>query len=256
MSAQNGHSSYKIILDGETVAQVGDDLSPASQQGYTGHVGDNTGLVYMQARYYDPVIGRFYSNDPVGWTPKNPVMSFNRYLYVNNNPYKYTDPNGEFLNFAVKFVADVALGAALNYAETGSVNLGGAVVDAAAGALNPAKTVQKAKRLAKVIKGGCSFTPETMILTKDGYKSIIEVNVGDIVLSKNDETGEVSWRKVTDTFKDWHKETITFIILYILLFLRLLSPVILTFRFGFVLHNPKPKSRVAVPEFPKSNSVF
>jgi hypothetical protein len=164
----------------------------------------------MQARYYDPVIGRFYSNDPVGYTAKNPVMSFNRYMYVNNNPYKYTDPNGEFLNFAVKFVADVALGAALNYAETGSINLGSAVSDAAVGLLNPAKTVQKAKRLAKVIKGGCSFTPETMILTKDGYKTIIEVNVGDIVLSKNDQTGEVSWREVTDTFKDWHTETITF----------------------------------------------
>jgi len=53
----------------------------------------------MQARYYDPVIGRFYSNDPVGYTAKNPVMSFNRYMYVNNNPYKYTDPNGEFLTF-------------------------------------------------------------------------------------------------------------------------------------------------------------
>ena len=51
----------------------------------------------MQARYYDPVIGRFYSNDPVGYTAANPVMSFNRYLYVNNNPYKYTDPNGEYL---------------------------------------------------------------------------------------------------------------------------------------------------------------
>jgi uncharacterized protein RhaS with RHS repeats len=51
----------------------------------------------MQARYYDPVIGRFMSNDPVGYTAKNPVMSFNRYLYVNNNPYKYSDPNGEFL---------------------------------------------------------------------------------------------------------------------------------------------------------------
>jgi len=93
MSAQNGHSSYKIILDGETVAQVGDDLSPASQQGYTGHVGDNTGLVYMQARYYDPVIGRFYSNDPIGFRD---VHSFNRYAYANNNPYKYIDPNGEF----------------------------------------------------------------------------------------------------------------------------------------------------------------
>ena len=92
MSAQNGHSSYKIILDGETVAQVGDDLSPASQQGYTGHVGDNTGLVYMQARYYDPVIGRFYSNDPIGFRGEH---SFNRYAYANNNPYKYVDPNGE-----------------------------------------------------------------------------------------------------------------------------------------------------------------
>ncbi len=51
----------------------------------------------MQARYYDPVIGRFYSNDPVGYTSENPVMSFNRYMYVNNNPYKYTDPDGEFL---------------------------------------------------------------------------------------------------------------------------------------------------------------
>ena len=46
----------------------------------------------MQARYYDPVIGRFYSNDPIGFRD---VHSFNRYAYANNNPYKYTDPNGE-----------------------------------------------------------------------------------------------------------------------------------------------------------------
>ena len=75
---------------------------PKDEVGFTGHKFDkDLGLSYMQARYYDPVIGRFYSNDPVGWTPKNPVMSFNRYLYVNNNPYKYTDPNGEFLDAIV-----------------------------------------------------------------------------------------------------------------------------------------------------------
>jgi uncharacterized protein RhaS with RHS repeats len=45
----------------------------------------------MQARYYDPVIGRFYSNDPVGFRD---IHSFNRYAYVNNNPYKYVDPFG------------------------------------------------------------------------------------------------------------------------------------------------------------------
>ena len=53
--------------------------------------------MYMQARYYDLVIGRFYSNDPVGYTSRNPVMSFNRYMYVNNNPYKYTDLTGMIL---------------------------------------------------------------------------------------------------------------------------------------------------------------
>ena len=47
----------------------------------------------MQARYYDPVIGRFYSNDPVGFTGE--VDTFNRYSYVANNPYRYTDPTGE-----------------------------------------------------------------------------------------------------------------------------------------------------------------
>jgi uncharacterized protein RhaS with RHS repeats len=47
----------------------------------------------MQARYYDPVIGRFYSNDPAGFNGNNP-MTFNRYAYANNNPYKYTDPDG------------------------------------------------------------------------------------------------------------------------------------------------------------------
>jgi hypothetical protein len=48
----------------------------------------------MQARYYAQVIGRFYSNDPVGRGPRNPVHSFGRYTYANKNPYKYTDPTG------------------------------------------------------------------------------------------------------------------------------------------------------------------
>ena len=53
----------------------------------------------MQARYYDPVIGRFYSNDPVGsiahLSGEQGIQGFNRYVYANNNPYKYTDPDGQ-----------------------------------------------------------------------------------------------------------------------------------------------------------------
>ena len=52
-----------------------------------------TGLVYMGARFYDPLAGRFVSPDPVGFDETN-LHSFNRYAYANNNPYKYVDPDG------------------------------------------------------------------------------------------------------------------------------------------------------------------
>ena len=56
---------------------------------------DDTGLTYFGARYYDPNIGRFMGMDPVGFYDSNP-QSFNRYVYANNNPYVYIDPDGEF----------------------------------------------------------------------------------------------------------------------------------------------------------------
>ncbi|XVM85102.1 RHS domain-containing protein [Stenotrophomonas indicatrix] len=59
--------------------------------GYTGHVTDSgTGLSYMQQRYYDSELGLFLSTDPI-------VASealFGRYLYANNGPYRFVDPDG------------------------------------------------------------------------------------------------------------------------------------------------------------------
>ncbi|CAM5360630.1 RHS repeat-associated core domain-containing protein [Rhodanobacter lindaniclasticus] len=61
--------------------------------GYTGHVNDpQTGLVYMQQRYYDPD-ARFLSVDPIGPTPGN-VFNFSRYTYANDNPIANIDPTG------------------------------------------------------------------------------------------------------------------------------------------------------------------
>ncbi|GHB58824.1 hypothetical protein GCM10008107_04860 [Psychrosphaera saromensis] len=64
----------------------------------------------MQARYYDPVIGRFYSNDPVGYVDRNPVNSFNRYSYASNNPYKYVDPDGREVKVVARPLRTAALG--------------------------------------------------------------------------------------------------------------------------------------------------
>lgn len=62
--------------------------------GFTGHVQDAaTGLTYMQQRYYDPVIGRMLSTDPINVNPGN-GEGFNRYAYTANNPYRFKDPDG------------------------------------------------------------------------------------------------------------------------------------------------------------------
>jgi len=71
--------------------------SPSDGPGYTAHVSDrDTALVYMQARYYDPASGKFLSVDPIAPEAGN-SFSFNRYAYANNNPYKFVDPDGRFV---------------------------------------------------------------------------------------------------------------------------------------------------------------
>ncbi|TCV95858.1 RHS repeat-associated protein [Luteibacter rhizovicinus] len=62
--------------------------------GYTGHVVDeDTDLIYMQARYYDPELGRFLSTDPVASVPGTPA-TLNRFAYAFDNPLSNPDPDG------------------------------------------------------------------------------------------------------------------------------------------------------------------
>lgn len=66
----------------------------ADGPGYTGHDMDGeSGLVYMQQRYYDPMVGAFLSVDPID---VNSIAGggFNRYSYAANNPYSLWDPFG------------------------------------------------------------------------------------------------------------------------------------------------------------------
>ncbi|GHT79311.1 hypothetical protein AGMMS50262_22820 [Bacteroidia bacterium] len=54
----------------------------------------------MNARLYDPAVGRFLSPDPYVQAPDF-SQNFNRYSYALNNPLKYTDPNGEFWHLII-----------------------------------------------------------------------------------------------------------------------------------------------------------
>lgn len=64
---------------------------------FTGHEHDDEiGLINMNARMYDPKIGRFLQPDAYVQFPET-TQGYNRYTYVNNNPLSYTDRSGNFI---------------------------------------------------------------------------------------------------------------------------------------------------------------
>jgi RHS repeat-associated protein len=82
---------------GNVRSEVGESWNPF---GFTGHeLDDETGLYYARARFYDPEVGRFLSEDPFGGLTEQPP-SLHRYLYAYQNPTVYYDPTGR-VNFLV-----------------------------------------------------------------------------------------------------------------------------------------------------------
>ena len=67
---------------------------------YTGKPEDPTGLYYYGARYYNSEFGRFITRDTVFGDLSDP-QSLNRYVYCENNPEKYIDPTGNWLDTAI-----------------------------------------------------------------------------------------------------------------------------------------------------------
>ncbi|MEM8961457.1 MAG: RHS repeat-associated core domain-containing protein [Acidobacteriota bacterium] len=66
--------------------------------GFTEHENDTTGLVYMQARFMDPLAARFNRPDPGrDFTPALP-HTYNLYQYARNNPLGFVDPDGRLSN--------------------------------------------------------------------------------------------------------------------------------------------------------------
>jgi RHS repeat-associated protein len=65
-------------------------------RGYTGHEHlDAFGIINMNGRVYDPLTAQFFSPDPYVQAPGD-WLNYNRYGYCMGNPFRYTDPSGEF----------------------------------------------------------------------------------------------------------------------------------------------------------------
>ncbi|HLP05342.1 MAG TPA: glycohydrolase toxin TNT-related protein, partial [Paludibacter sp.] len=86
-----------------------------TNRGYTGHEHlDAFGIINMNGRVYDPATAMFMSPDPQLQSPGD-WLNYNRYGYCMNNPFKYTDPSGEFWHIIIGAI----IGGAINWVSNG-----------------------------------------------------------------------------------------------------------------------------------------
>jgi RHS repeat-associated protein len=151
---------------------------------YSGQYHDTeSGYVYLRARYYDPAIGRFVSEDPA-------FDGYNWYAYCANNPVMYVDPSGMFWDtlFDIGSViwSTIELIKEPSWENAGLLALDvasavvpfvpamGATIRVADKAIDAGKAIGKADNAADIIKVG-SIVDNASDIAKIGAKSgIIE----------------------------------------------------------------------------------
>lgn len=216
------------------------DTNPGFQPfGFAGGIYDNdTKLVQFGFREYDAESGRWISKDPINFEGGDT----NLYRYVANDPVNDLDPTGLSVGqpgFAESLipiwgegraavddwqngkkgwallhgglaVSDVfAVKALVTAAGKGVIKAGLKGGTKVAGRELAEEGVEKGAQ--GLAKGAC-FTEDTLILTKDGSKSIKNIKVGDEVYSENPDTGEKGFKRVTNAFI---KETDTLIHIFV-----------------------------------------
>ncbi|WBW98142.1 S8 family serine peptidase [Oceanirhabdus sp. W0125-5] len=95
LTDENGNviKNYKYDAFGNELSIDSNDTNPFR---YGGEYFDSeTGLYYLRARYYDPKIGRFTTEDSY-WGKDSDPLSLNLYTYCTNNPVMYLDPSGHW----------------------------------------------------------------------------------------------------------------------------------------------------------------
>ena len=115
-------------------------LNPFRYRGY--YYDTETGLYYLNSRYYDPSVGRFINADDISYIQPEQINGLNLFAYCGNNPVMHTDPNGttewwEWLLFGIGVVLVTAAAIVLTATSGGTATslIGAVAIGAAKGAI-------------------------------------------------------------------------------------------------------------------------
>ena len=113
--------------------RTGTDASGAEYLHTDHELDSESGLIYSNARYRDPVVGRFVSVDPlfVEAPAKCDIQECNLYSYTKNNPIKWVDPKGLWtfqigvtINGGASVGGKVSSGIVLGYSQENGISFG------------------------------------------------------------------------------------------------------------------------------------
>lgn len=257
----DGGSGAQYAYDawGNIIAMSGTlaELNPLRYRGYV--YDQETGLYYLQSRYYDPAIGRYLNTDNAIAGVGGPVLGYNLYSYCMNNPTTFADDSGNWPSWATKLAVAVAVvavvtvaaavtvatvgagtvaaavaigtakgaaiglavgaatgavtGAVTNRITTGSWNgsgqaaLEGAADGALSGAVSGAVTGAITAGVTSKPNAAC-FVAGTSVLTATGIVPIEKIKEGDQVWAWDEDTGDVSLKKVVTTYLNQTSELV------------------------------------------------
>ncbi|MEK8022132.1 MAG: RHS repeat-associated core domain-containing protein, partial [Candidatus Parabeggiatoa sp.] len=201
--------AYNYDAFGELLEQSG---NTENNYLYTGEqIDPNTGNYYLRARYYNPVSGRFLSMDSFDGIPQDPI-TLHKYLYANADPVNLVDPSGQFglMEFGAadsirNMLMDMQIEVGLNFFNA-ATNPGEALSAREEGSIVLLTMVggQLAPNLLRLLSG-CninlkeenSFTANTLVYTQLGLIPIEKVEIGYLVLSFQEKSGQNQWNEVT-----------------------------------------------------------
>ena len=93
--------SIKTAEEGNAEQQKVAERNPFRYRGY--YYDSETGMYYLNSRYYNPELGRFISADSFNYIKSSTRIGLNAYCYCANNPIMYSDPTGN------KWVSDLGI---------------------------------------------------------------------------------------------------------------------------------------------------
>ena len=154
--AYDAWGNHEITLDTNNIGTI----NPIRYRGY--YFDTETGLYYLQTRYYDPEIGRFINADAIEFLVPNQITGLNLYSYCNNNPVMDADSNGcigfltmlaigAVVGLIVGGVSSVVTQAAENDWDWNSVDARVVAVDAVFGAIDGALSTTGIGTIASII---------------------------------------------------------------------------------------------------------